>query len=63
MLKHPIPTLLTHNNIVVVVENDKHEIIRGIPFESVTAYENYAVGIYGVTPLKFFPEYKNFTKT
>ena len=31
--------------------------------ESVAAYENYAVGIYGVTPLNIiFPSTQNFTK-
>ena len=30
--------------------------------ESVAAYENYAVGIYGVTPLNIFPDYKILPK-
>ena len=61
-MKHSSATSFPHNNTIVLVENDKHEIIRGIPFKSVTAYENYAVGIYGVTPLNIFPEFKFYQK-
>ena len=61
-MKHSSATSFPHNNTIVLVENDKHEIIRGIPLESVAAYENYAVGIYGVTPLNIFPDYKILPK-